>query len=273
LKWLLYEQGLLMLNVHDLERRWLKYKIKRYLPLFTFSIIGLVGIITFITTYTSHTEQPSVVEKNVVVAQATVKPEKNVTKVTTDTKIEVPQNTQKVQTQQENTLVLKPSLQFMNNIEDGLNPYLEDNYEQTLEDDNPLNSNNDGQIEATQDTQTQVVKEPVKQKGSLIISTKKNETDLKDVIRRFKKNKNPALSLFIAKRYYELGKYQKSYNYALITNEINKDIDESWIIFSKSLVKLGQHELAMLTLKSYLKSNKSSQAEILLRKIESGSFR
>ena len=58
-----------------------------------------------------------------------------------------------------------------------------------------------------------------------------------------------------------------------MTNEINKNIDESWILFSKSLVKLGQHELAMLTLKSYLKSNKSTQAKILLKKIEVGSFR
>ena len=58
-----------------------------------------------------------------------------------------------------------------------------------------------------------------------------------------------------------------------MTNEIDKSIDESWIIFSKSLVKLGQHELATLTLKSYLKTSKSTQAEILLRKIESGDFR
>ena len=107
----------------------------------------------------------------------------------------------------------------------------------------------------------------------LTITTQKNENDLKDVIRRFKKNKNPALSLFIAKRYYELKKYQKSYNYALMTNEINKEIEESWIIFSKSLVKLGQHELAIITLKAYLKTNKSSQAEILLTKIDAGTFR
>jgi len=264
-----------MLNVHDLERRWLRYKIKRYAPIIGSGIVGILGIILFFIYLPSSSQTPSEVIKEVTQVQTPVKTENNLPPVSIVSSIEVPENTQIQEVHKEKTLVLKPSLQFMNNIEDGLNPYFEGTYEAPIEENSNERYINEGTPteQSVQATQTIDIQEPDKRKSSLTITTKKNEIDLKDVIRRFKKNKNPALSLFIAKRYYELGKYQKSYNYALMTNEINKEIDESWIIFSKSLVKLGQHELATVTLKSYLKTKKSSQAEILLRKIESGTFK
>ena len=70
------------------------------------------------------------------------------------------------------------------------------------------------------------------------IKINKENSDIQDVIKRFNINKNPALSLFIAKRYYQIGEYEAAYNYAQTTNNIDNKIDESWIIFSKSLVKL-----------------------------------
>lgn len=60
------------------------------------------------------------------------------------------------------------------------------------------------------------------------------------MIKRFNTNHNPALSLFVAKQYYQIGDYEQAYNYALITNDINNNIEESWIIFAKSLVQLGK---------------------------------
>ena len=79
------------------------------------------------------------------------------------------------------------------------------------------------------------------------ISIKRQNTheDIQHVIKRFKKSNNPALSLFVAKKYYELENYNAAYNYALITNELNNDIEESWIIFTKSLVKLGKKDKAI----------------------------
>ncbi|MDF1881889.1 hypothetical protein JHD50_11375 [Sulfurimonas sp. MAG313] len=259
-----------MLNIHDLERRWLRYKIKSYLPLalFTISAISvLIGVLIFLQVPT---------DTQININETEVKELKKPIDDVKATPIEVPQNTQRVIIHQkkEQDLVLRPSLHFMDNIEDGLNPYYQDNEspadisETSVNNDKQPNYENN-QITYTNKPDTKIIKK----KNGLVINSNQNEADLKDVIRRFKKNKNPALGLFIAKRYYKLGRYQKSYNYALMTNEINKNIDESWILFSKSLVKLGQHELAMLTLKSYLKSNKSTQAKILLRKIESGSFR
>lgn len=265
-----------MLNVHDLERRWLKYKVKRLLPFVLISSLIIISFISSLIYYpfkstTDSTEEIAVVIskplENVTVQK---KPSDSIANVKKSTlEIEVPQNTQ--YTKENKTLVLKPSLHFMDNIEEGIDPYLSDISEEPLYNEvKESSTNNRTEINtkiSVNDRRTSDTKK------KLTIVVQKNENDLKDVIRRFKKNKNPALSLFIAKRYYELKQYQKSYNYALMTNEINKEIDDSWIIFSKSLVKLGQHELAVVTLKSYLKTNKSSQAEILLRKIEAGTFR
>lgn len=268
-----------MLNVHDLERRWLRYKIKSYLPYFL-SIISLtalsIGVLFYFPNLKENNIEVQVMEekKTIVQKESIPKQEIEETKDEVQVSLYIPQNTREMPFQNSKSLVLEPSLDFMDNIEDGLTPYIgEDN---SVEVSSIAQYTDDEAVDEPRVTSREKieVKSPVQEKKKMLTITKnKDESDIKDVIRRFKKNKNPALSLFIAKRYYQLKKYQSSYNYALITNEIDKNIDQSWIIFSKSLVKLGQEELAALTLKSYLKTSKSTQAEVLLRKIESGEFK
>ncbi len=110
-------------------------------------------------------------------------------------------------------------------------------------------------------------------KSSINIQRKDIQSDIADVIKRFNINHNPALSLFIAKKYYQLSDYEQAYNYALITNDINNNIEGSWIIFSKSLVKMDKKELAIETLKKYISYSNSSQAKQLLDEIISGKFK
>lgn len=109
-------------------------------------------------------------------------------------------------------------------------------------------------------------------KGSVSISHRDEQKDIADVVKRFNINHNPALSLFVAKKYYQLGDYEQAYNYALMTNDINKNIEESWIIFAKSLVKLNKKEMAVETLKKYISHSNSSQAKQLLDEIKTGKF-
>ncbi|MBU4110699.1 CDC27 family protein, partial [bacterium] len=98
-------------------------------------------------------------------------------------------------------------------------------------------------------------------------------SDIEEIITRFKKNNNPALSLFIAKKYYELGEYRNAYNYSLITNELNKDIEASWILFAQSLVKLNEKDKAVKVLRDYIKHTNSNRANLLLNDILSGKFK
>jgi tetratricopeptide (TPR) repeat protein len=119
-----------------------------------------------------------------------------------------------------------------------------------------------------------LVKTVSTQPTSKKISIKRQNTqdDIHDIIKRFKNNNNPALSLFVAKKYYELGNYHQAYNYSLITNKINKEIKVSWIIFAKSLVKLGKKDKAISILKKYIQQSNSSSAQILLDEIRTGKF-
>lgn len=108
------------------------------------------------------------------------------------------------------------------------------------------------------------------QNQNMVIERDDSMKDVQDVIARFKKNKNPALSLFVAKRYYSAGDYQQAYNYALMTNELNSNIEDAWLIFAKSLYKLDQKDMAIKTLKAYIQQSGSVKAKITLQHMQSG---
>ncbi|WP_345989554.1 hypothetical protein WCX18_03345 [Sulfurimonas sp. HSL1-2] len=108
--------------------------------------------------------------------------------------------------------------------------------------------------------------------GRMTILRDDDMKDIQDVIARFKKSKNPVLSLFVAKRYYNIGNYQQAYNYALITNELDSTIEDSWLIFAKSLYKMDQKEMAIKTLKSYIQESSSVKAKLTLDQMEKGSL-
>lgn len=192
---------------------------------------------------------------------------------------------QSLQTQEEQIeekVTLSPSLNFINNIKsrEHLTPQKQNSA--------PAQKVNQEVVEkpivavqipqeksvATVIKEQEVVEVLPKQEAQNSINIKrKNDDDLRDVIKRFNNNHNPALSLFIAKKYYQAEDYKNAYDYALATNEINNNIEESWIIFSKSLVKLGKKEMAVETLKRYVDHSHSSQAKQLLEEILSGKFK
>lgn len=108
--------------------------------------------------------------------------------------------------------------------------------------------------------------------NAMLIQRDSDMKDIQEVIARFKKNKNPALSLFVAKRYYAIGNFQQAYNYALMTNELDNNIEDSWLIFAQSLYKLDQKEMAIKTLKTYINESGSVKARIAVEQMEAGSF-
>lgn len=87
---------------------------------------------------------------------------------------------------------------------------------------------------------------------------------------RFQNNSNPHLGLYIARYHYDHGNYSEAYNYALKTNAINNTIEESWLIFAKSMVKLGKSDQAKKTLQLYISQSNSDSAKNLLETLEKG---
>jgi len=281
-----------MLNVHELENRHKKYKLKSYTPylIILLSItIALVSISFFTLNYFNSIYK----SKNEAAEQKEVYTKNLETKSTVEEKsenISVPIEEKKrieVQKKQEKIL-LSPSLDFIKSMESQTQMYKKENE----------NFKTTEITEKKMQEAAKKVKEPVKkiqerkeeivlpkieevkesitvakETSTIDIKRRDEETDIKHVIKRFNVNHSPALSLFIAKKYYQLENYEQAYNYALATNELNNDIEASWIIFSKSLVKLGKKEMAIETLKKYIKHSSSSQAKQLLDEILSGKFK
>jgi len=122
--------------------------------------------------------------------------------------------------------------------------------------------------------QMKAIKTKEKRAPSTTVSIIKQDTnkDIQNILQRFQKEKNPTLSLFLARKYYALGNYKDASKYALITNQLNNEIEESWLIFSKTLVKMHHKNKAMHILKRYIQTTHSTDAAILLHKIQSGKF-
>ena len=267
-----------MLNVIELENRWLRYKIKSYLPHVTITIsLLLITLIaySFMSDFSSSASE----KKELIATTAPIVQEKVVeTKVITKeiTPAPVVERTQKVPTpihresESKKTMKLSPSLDFMKKMQNSVQPYYVNEHPRRPVKKPVVRAPKVERVPKAK----QIVKVPKKQEEPQRINIKRQNTqnDIQEIVKRFKTNNNPALSLFVAKKYYELGNYNQAYNYALITNQINKDIDVSWIIFTKSLVKLGKKDMAINTLKKYISQSHSNRAQILLDEIQSGKF-
>lgn len=274
-----------MHNIHKLEQRWLKYKIKSYMPLIITFIFSIVLAVTLYLIFNSknnnetklankHIEKEKALKEENTTEREIIKTKKEEEKSVVDSKHKVvSKRTEKVQEDTKEKIILTPSLDFMKKLRtDSIHSYGMQNSDNS---DNSYYANK----EETQIQERSIEEEYVQEKNEktqapqISISRKEDRSDLQDVIKRFKKNNNPALSLFVAKKYYKFGDYQKAYNYALITNEINNDIEQSWIIFAKSLVKLNKRKKAIETLTRYVNHSGSGNAKVLLDNIKSGKFK
>ena len=282
-----------MLNLHELESRWLRYKIKSYVPyivIFLSIVVIIFALLYFLNANSSKVQQSGEVQTQKKIEPQivlNVEKEKNTTKTTLNTKSKplVEQQTQRIEKvdRVESSRVITPSMDFLHTMQN--EPKIESRQFQEIEEEQflerPVTKKTHNiaynEIAVKEETYEQVEEREtndyeVSPPQKINIQRKSAYEDISDVIRRFKKNNNPALSLFIAKKYYELGDYRNAYNYALITNEINREIESSWIIFAKSLVKIGKKNMAIQTLQEYVKESHSDTARILLDEIRSGKF-
>jgi hypothetical protein len=87
---------------------------------------------------------------------------------------------------------------------------------------------------------------------------------------KFEKSKNPREAVLLAKAYYKEGQYVDAEQWALTANKLNNSLEESWLIFAKSKVKLGKRDEAIKILASYHKKSSSMEAKKLIGQIKTG---
>lgn len=241
-----------MLDVSQLESRWLKYKIKQLFPYgLLLTVIIVLGIMIPLQLFhNASTVSPESPKKEIV--KATSVP---------------PTPTQK----NEDTVILEPSMSFIQSMNPSSIPTAV-----TATVNPPVISSKSTLIPNTSTPISPIVKEPLPKtqpppipktvqpvlKGK-ITSIERDDAafDIHELEERFKNNSNPSLGVFIAKYHYDHGNYTESYNYALKTNAINSTIEESWLIFTKSLVKLGKEDQAKKTLQLYISNSNSQNAK------------
>lgn len=283
-----------MLNVIELENRWKTYKIKSFIPhaIITASVL-LITAIGY--SFLQSKEETAVAVQPTSEQTALSKTIKAPVQTQSEPKVETPavhevkevpvviqpqkQDTPVQYTLQENKkdiyteekIKLTPSLSFINEMNSNIPYYQSSETIQEKSDDQNVYQSQKQELE--DETVQEKSIEQAQEVKAVKIERKNTHDDILQVIERFKKSNDPALSLFIAKKYYELGDYHKSYNYALITNELNNNIEASWIIFAKSLVKLNEKEMALKTLRQYIEHSGSNQAKLLLDEIRNGKFK
>ncbi len=280
-----------MLNINELETKWRKYKVKSYIPyviilvstiIITIAIYSLMNTTSINSVVVANIEKENItldIKKDVQIAiKESTKKESTQNDVKIIEKIIVKKDIDQSHQSDKKNIILTPSLGFMSNMKHN-NIYNEDEITSNFPTKDTIKK---VKTEKPKVIVKEIIEEPEEvtveevktvTASSIKIDRRNSQEDIEYVIKRFKKNNKPALSLFIAKKYYSLNEYHKAYNYALITNELNDNIDASWIIFAKSLVKLNEKGEAIKTLKKYIEHSHSSQAKILLDDIVSGDFK
>ena len=90
---------------------------------------------------------------------------------------------------------------------------------------------------------------------------------------QFKESQDPQDSLKVARYYYKIGDYKKAETWAVNTNNLDGDIEESWLIFAKARAKQGFRVDAIKVLQSYYDETNSPKAKELLDKLRRGKFK
>lgn len=266
-----------MLDVHNLQRRWIKYKLRTYAPYIGGSIAVLILSIGSSIWFSS----------------------KPVEKATPLPAVKTVPKSQPVQTVQNNlqpsneATVLEPSMEFVNSLQAGTANDVPTQVQperitppQRISGPGVPKSvpavSNTPEITAPPQTKPAVAASvkplvPVSAKPSdsksLAINRNEAKLDISVLEQRFKETGNPNTGLFVSRYHYDHGNYASAYNYALKTNEINPNMEDSWIIFAKSQVKLGQTDMAKKTLQLYTSRSNSDKAKELLNAVEQGTFK
>ncbi len=102
------------------------------------------------------------------------------------------------------------------------------------------------------------------------VTSKKTAVTAQEIEARFRFAKDKDDALFLARYYYDKKQYNKALHWALETNKLDSDIEESWLLFGRAKAKLGLRMEAIRVLQAYYDRTGSPQAKKLLDHIRRG---
>jgi len=105
---------------------------------------------------------------------------------------------------------------------------------------------------------------------AIAVTEKNTKTSVSDMEKQFFSDPNKEDALYLSKYYYKKKAYKKALQWALETNKLDSNIEESWLIFGKAKAKLGKRMEAIRVLQSYYDRTGSAKAKNILGKIRRG---
>jgi tetratricopeptide (TPR) repeat protein len=109
---------------------------------------------------------------------------------------------------------------------------------------------------------------PAVSKKKKVLISSQNIASLSFIKKKFYATNNIAFSLLLSEKFLEKKEYKKALKWALISNEIDENSEQSWILFAKSKMKLGKKQDAINALTIYLKNNNSTKVKKILDDIK-----
>ena len=101
-----------------------------------------------------------------------------------------------------------------------------------------------------------------------LISSKK--ATLKELIEQFSHRPGFSRAIMISKTFYNRKDYKNAAKWAKKANSIDREREEGWILYAKSIYELGYKERAIKILKLYLSFKSSKEARKILKQFERG---
>jgi len=102
-----------------------------------------------------------------------------------------------------------------------------------------------------------------------INSTVAKSSQVKKIERKFNHTHDFRLALKLSKLYFLKKSYKQAVKWSMIANELNEKDENSWIMFAKSKMKLGDVLSAKSALRTYSKVYKSKKVRKLLNRMSS----
>lgn len=274
-----------MHKVAQLEQRWFKYKMKRLIsPLMSLSIFSVVvsGAYflyehqgNFLSPVPSSERATHVMGVSMEANNSTLKKEIPLPK-TKESMVEV--ETPKIEVPKEPNIleevVLSPIIPVIDMEKEERIPRVKSVSKHTSKSSTPM-------VKAKKNTYLTARELAVMTKRSQKVATGPRETKrmnfttsssnyIEKMKKKFAQSQSSRDALLLAKNYYKKADYLASEKWALRANKLDNSLEDSWLLFAKSKVKLGKEKEALKVLVSYSKKSQSIKAKRLIGQIKAG---
>ncbi len=279
-----------MINTKELEKRWYKYKTKSFLLLF--SIIAIVILLIYGGYYILYKLDLNMDKKEITKPTAVMSAIKRVKdkNITINKPMPIPtivkEVIEKVEDKQSDIVSLSPTIPIIDLDSEKAKDitkekvHLHKKAVKRKETYRKKHIEKRKKLIRAKEADYLTAKELSTKKHKILIKQDKKKIDFKRTTsnymnimkEKFNENKNPREALLIAKAYYRAGNYKKSEEWALKANNLDKNIEESWLLFAKSKDALGKKKEALKILIAYYNQTKSAKVKLLIEKISSKSI-